>query len=48
MCPACGRAAFYVKALDRYVHVDSSDNRPCWLRVVRGLPTDARPGERRR
>jgi hypothetical protein len=28
-CRACGLPAFYVRAWDRHVHADGSDNRTC-------------------
>jgi len=36
VCPACGQAAVYVRALDQYMHEDGSSNRLCWLRISRG------------
>ncbi|MEV4212926.1 hypothetical protein [Micromonospora sp. NPDC049662] len=38
-CPACGLEATYAADPDRYFHNDGSDNRPCWLRLVRGEAT---------
>ena len=38
-CPACTKTAMFVRALDRYVHVDGSENLPCWLRIARGETT---------
>lgn len=35
-CPACHARSVYVRSLDRYVHEDGSDNRPCWLAISRG------------
>lgn len=35
-CPACSLPSTYVQSLDRYMHDDGSDNRPCWLTVSRG------------
>ncbi|MEU0977971.1 hypothetical protein [Streptomyces griseus] len=36
LCPACQQPAAYTRELDRYVHTDGSDNRPCWLALSRG------------
>lgn len=36
-CPACGQSAYYAKTLDRYVHVDGSANRLCWVYVTAGV-----------
>lgn len=33
-CPACGFASVYVPSLDRYLHVDGSDSRPCSIRIA--------------
>jgi hypothetical protein len=33
-CPACGADAAYVVDLDRYVHTNGSDNRPCWRKII--------------
>ena len=35
-CPACKADSVYVRSLDRYVHEDGSNNRPCWLACSRG------------
>lgn len=29
-CPQCGKAAVLVLSLDRFVHIDGSDNGDCW------------------
>lgn len=34
-CP-CGRNGWYIRALDRYVHVDGSANTACWVALARG------------
>lgn len=36
VCQACGRRAVYCRELDRYAHLDGSDNAPCWRRCSRG------------
>jgi len=41
-CPVCAKTAMFVPSLDRYVHVDGSENLSCWLATGRGevtLPT---------
>jgi hypothetical protein len=38
LCPSCGRKSVYSRGLDRYVHLDGSDSRDCWLRISRGEP----------
>lgn len=35
-CPICAAESSYFRELDRYVHYDGSDNRPCWLALSRG------------
>lgn len=35
-CPVCGNPSVLVESLDRYMHVDGTSNRPCWLRLHRG------------
>lgn len=35
-CPACGSRSLLVRQLDRYVHIDGSENHDCWLRISRG------------
>lgn len=35
-CPACRAPSVRVRSLDRYVHENGSDNRPCWLAISRG------------
>lgn len=35
-CPACGKPSGYVSDLDRYSHMDGSENRACWLAATRG------------
>lgn len=34
-CPACGQPSIYTWALDRFVHIDGTDNRDCWYRLIR-------------
>ncbi len=38
-CPVCDKTAMFVAVLDRYVHVDGSENLTCWLRTGRGEAT---------
>ncbi|MFP8882619.1 hypothetical protein [Streptomyces mangrovi] len=40
-CPACTADSIYVHQLDRYVHLDGSANRPCWLAITRGETDEA-------
>ncbi len=40
-CPVCQTDAYYCPSIDRYVHADGSANDPCWLHMLRGLPTPA-------
>ncbi len=35
-CPSCSRPAELVRPLDRYFHLDGSENDPCWVRILRG------------
>lgn len=35
-CPACGKASIHAPSMDRHLHQDGTDNRNCWLRIVRG------------
>lgn len=35
-CPACGKAALHMPALDRHLHTDGTDNQDCWRRITRG------------
>lgn len=34
-CPVCGESALYATDLDRYVHIDGSSNRDCWVELAR-------------
>jgi len=36
VCPVCGEPAAYCDWPDRYFHLDGSDNRRCWVVIVRG------------
>ncbi len=36
-CPGCGVPALYVWGLDRYFHLDGSDNTLCWWSALRGV-----------
>jgi hypothetical protein len=38
-CPVCAKTALFVRVLDRYVHVDGSENLTCWLASARGETT---------
>ncbi|KSU77149.1 hypothetical protein AS032_14650 [Rhodococcus qingshengii] len=29
-CFVCGRPSVLVRSIDRFVHLDGSDNQPCW------------------
>lgn len=29
-CPQCGKTSVLVLSMDRFVHIDGSDNRACW------------------
>lgn len=33
-CPGCDKEAVY--SFDRFYHVDGTDNKPCWLKLLRG------------
>jgi hypothetical protein len=35
-CPACATPSRLVAAMDRYVHLDGTVNRSCWLAITRG------------
>lgn len=35
-CPHCKQDSHYASKLDRYVHLDGSDNARCWLAISRG------------
>jgi hypothetical protein len=37
-CPACGKLSTYSRGEDRYIHIDGTDNRPCWAAISRGDP----------
>jgi hypothetical protein len=37
-CPACGKLSSYSHGEDRYIHIDGTDNRPCWAAMSRGEP----------
>jgi hypothetical protein len=36
ICPKCGRDAVYARDLDRYLHLDGSENHSCWVAISRG------------
>jgi predicted GIY-YIG superfamily endonuclease len=36
VCPACQRTARYDRGLDRYFHLDGTDNLECWAAISRG------------
>lgn len=38
-CPSCREDSYYVGKLDRYIHLDGSENFPCWLAIGRGKTT---------
>lgn len=35
-CPACGVESFYRRTMDRFYHLDGSDNLDCWVSCTRG------------
>lgn len=35
-CPVCGQASYLSAQLDRYIHLDGSANRSCWVVLSRG------------
>jgi len=35
-CPACGFDSIYARQLDRFFHIDGSDNIDCWCAISRG------------
>lgn len=35
-CPVCSAPSVYVRALDRFMHIDGTENRSCWLAILRG------------
>ncbi|MFF9153832.1 hypothetical protein ACF1AB_16565 [Streptomyces sp. NPDC014846] len=35
-CPTCAGDSHYVSKLDRYIHLDGSENSSCWLAITRG------------
>lgn len=43
-CPVCGQAAVLVRSLDRWMHVNGSDNHACWLALLRGHPVTEEQG----
>lgn len=36
VCPLCVRDGFLIRELDRIVHADGSDARPCWAALSSG------------
>lgn len=40
-CPICQEESVYVLSLDRFVHFDGSNNRPCWFALTR-MPMEDR------
>lgn len=41
-CPICGTPSIYHELLDRYFHLDGSNNQPCWAAINRGETWSAR------
>lgn len=35
-CPICGRDAALIAKTDRFLHLDGTDNRPCWAAISGG------------
>lgn len=36
-CPVCGKESMLCRRLDRYLHLDGSDNGRCWMALLRGI-----------
>ena len=36
VCPCCGGESIYSRDLDRYLHLDGTGNRECWVAISRG------------
>jgi hypothetical protein len=44
-CPVCGKTAFLAQPLDRFFHVDGTDNTTCWLPITRGVISPVDDGD---